>query len=96
MLDADPEDAFCLYALGMEYAGRDEHQAAAAHLEQSLVSDPDQPYACFQLARSLAQLRKQPEAAAAIDRGLEIAESQGDDKAYSELAELRVTLRLDG
>ncbi len=96
MLDSDPEDAFCLYALGMEYAGRDEHQAAAAHLEQSLASDPNQPYACFQLARALSQLQQSEQAASAIDRGLEVAQSQGDEKAYAELAELRRTLRLDG
>ncbi len=95
MLDSDPEDAFCLYALGMEYAGQGEHQAAAAHLEQSLGSDPDQPYACFQLARSLAQLRRSADAASAIDRGLEIAQAQGDEKAFGELAELKVSLRLD-
>ncbi|MDP6986665.1 MAG: tetratricopeptide repeat protein [Phycisphaerales bacterium] len=91
LLAADPGDAFCLYAMGMEYARRGEHEAAAAHLQQSLATEPDQPYAHFHRARSLAHLRQFKEADEAIDAGLDIAQSQGDDKAAEELGELRST-----
>ncbi|MDP6479340.1 MAG: tetratricopeptide repeat protein [Phycisphaerales bacterium] len=91
LLATDPNDAFCLYAMGMEYARRGEHEAAAAHLQQSLASEPDQPYAHFHRARSLAHLRQFKEADAAVDAGLDVAQSQGDEKAAEELAELRST-----
>jgi tetratricopeptide (TPR) repeat protein len=91
LLATDPSDAFCLYAMGMEYARRGEHQAAAAHLQQSLASEPDQPYAHFHRARSLAHLNQFKEADEAVEAGLDIAASQGDEKAAGELAELRAT-----
>ena len=91
LLAADPGDAFCLYAMGMEYARRGEHEAAAAHLEQSLQSEPDQPYAHFHRARSLAHMKLFEEANTAIASGIEAAEAQGDEKAASELADLQAT-----
>jgi uncharacterized protein HemY len=95
LLDTDPTDAFCLYALGMEYSRRGEYEAAAAHLEQSLATEPEQPYACFQLARALASLRRPAEAATAIEAGIGIAVGQGDEHAAAELNELKSDLRLD-
>ncbi|MDP7573532.1 MAG: tetratricopeptide repeat protein [Phycisphaerales bacterium] len=91
LLATDPSDAFCLYAMGMEYARRGEHEAAAAHLQQALASEPDQPYAHFHRARSRAHLRQFKEADAAVDAGLDVAQSQGDEKAAEELAELQAT-----
>jgi tetratricopeptide (TPR) repeat protein len=96
LLDTDPTDAFCLYAIGMEYASLGEHEAAVAHLQQSLMADPQQPYACFQLARALAGLRRPAEAATAIEEGIEIAAGQGDEHAAAELHELKSELRLNG
>ncbi|MDP7069921.1 MAG: tetratricopeptide repeat protein [Phycisphaerales bacterium] len=96
MLAGDPTDAFCHYAIGMEYAGRGEHEAAAAHLDQSLATDPDQPYAHFHRARSLMSMGLIEEAAAAIDSGIETAESLGERKAADELADLRELLHRRG
>ncbi|MCP4759648.1 MAG: tetratricopeptide repeat protein [Planctomycetes bacterium] len=89
MLEGDPTDAFCLYALGMEYASRSEHEAAAAHLEQSLATDPDQPYAHFHRARSLMAMGLINEAAVAIETGIDAATTLGDHKAADELADLQ-------
>jgi len=89
MLESDPTDAFCLYAIGMEYAGRNEHEAAAAHMEQSLATDPDQPYAHFHLARSLMAMGLMSEAAGAIDAGIDKATTLGDHKAADELHDLQ-------
>ena len=82
--------------MGMEYARRGSHQAAAAHLEQSLSVEPDQPYAHFHRARSLAHLNQFKEANEAIEAGLDIATNQGDEKAAAELAELRASWDRNG
>ena len=55
LLESDPNDAFCLYALGMEYVTQNQPGMAASHLELSLRSDADQPYAHFHLARYWAE-----------------------------------------
>ena len=89
MLAADPDDAFCLYALGMEYVARDEPTRGVAHLEQSLRTDPDQPYAHFHLARCHARMGEQAKADEAVTLGLEAAQRTGDSNAANELAELR-------
>ena len=89
MLEQDPADAFCLYALGMEYAAQQQPGPAVAHLEQSLQSDPDQPYAHFHMARCLAGMGEQARAVAAVDAGLEVASATGDTSAAAELAALR-------
>ena len=91
LLATEPGDAFCLYAMGMEYARRGEHEAAAAHLEQSLMTEPDQPYAHFHRAQSLIHLQRTDDAHAAVEAGLDVATTLGDDKAASELAELRAS-----
>jgi len=92
MLARDPNDAFCLYALGMEYASTGAHEAAAAHLERSLEQDADQPYAYFHRARSLAAIGRRAEAMQAASEGLHCAESLEDEKAVAELAQLQQDL----
>ena len=92
MLDTEPTDAFCLYALGMEYVSRGDLEAAEAHLSLSLVSNPDQPYAHFHRARCLGILGRHAEAGEAVDTGLEIAEVIGDTQATAELTQLREEL----
>jgi len=88
MLYSEPEDAFCLYALGQEYARRGEFEAAQAHLARSLESDPDQPYAYFHRAKCLQQLGRPGEVQQAIAEGLETAQRTGDAHAADELTEL--------
>lgn len=92
MLESEPNDAFCLYALGMEHVSRGDMQAGEAHLALSLASDPDQPYAHFHRARCLAALGRSSDARIAVDEGLTVAESTGDAQALSELASLRTEL----
>lgn len=89
MLESEPGDAFCLYALGMEYAQAHAPTRAIAHLEQSLRSEPDQPYAHFHIARCLAATGDRPGAAAAINEGLEAATRTQDDAAAQELRALQ-------
>lgn len=92
LLETDPSDPFCLYAIGMEYMNQGEHTAAAAHLEQSLLEDPAQPYAHFHRARCLARMGQVPEALKAVEIGLEVAEANEDAKACSELMDLKEEL----
>jgi uncharacterized protein HemY len=89
LLESDPNDAFCLYALGMEYVTQNQPNTAASHLELSLRSDADQPYAHFHLARCHASMGETAKAIDAINQGLETAQRTGDADAARELAELR-------
>ncbi|MCH2141831.1 MAG: tetratricopeptide repeat protein [Phycisphaerales bacterium] len=95
MLDTEPNDAFCLYALGQEYAREGQFEAAQAHLGQSIEADPDQPYAHYHRAKCLMQLGRIDESRQVIDEGLALSERLGDMQAAGELAELRQTAQHD-
>ncbi len=92
MLASDPNDPFCLYALGMEFSATNAYESAAAHLEASLKFDPNQPYAHFHRARALAAMGRSQDAAAAVEAGRQCAEEIGDHHAAEELAALAQTL----
>lgn len=95
MLDREPNDAFCLYALGQEYARTGQLEAAQAHLGHSLEADPDQPYAHYHRARCLMQLGRMEESRQAIDDGLALSERLGDEQAAGELVQLRESVPHD-
>jgi predicted Zn-dependent protease len=92
MLESDPGDAFCLYALGMEYSAAKEPSRAIAHLEASLRSEPDQPYAHYHIARCLVATGDRQGAAAAVTAGLEAATRANDVNATQELQALQEEL----
>ncbi|MCH2135689.1 MAG: tetratricopeptide repeat protein [Phycisphaerales bacterium] len=89
MLESDPTDPFCLYALGMEYASSDHPEKAIAHLEQSLSMDEAQPWAWYHIARCKLATGATNEAAQAIDTGLQVAHDAGDHSAVGDLEALR-------
>lgn len=89
LLESDPSDPFCLYALGMEYASADEPARAIAHLEQSLRENPDQPWAFFHIARCRLATGDRSGASAAVSDGLELAQRTGDESALADLQTLQ-------
>lgn len=85
MLDADPEDAFCLYGIAQEYASRGEHDQAIEFYERTIGSNPSDAYAYFHKARSLEALGLVEEATNTLRSGTEVARASNDSHAMSEL-----------
>lgn len=92
LLEHDPEDAFCLYGVAQEHAGRGQHEEALTWYEKAAKADPDDGYIHYHRARSLQELGRLPEATAAIQEGMAAADRSGDAHARSELAGLLETL----
>ena len=85
LLEADPNDAFCLYSLAQEHAGRGNHATAIEYYDRTINSDRDYVYAYFHKARSQQALGDRPGAAMTLREGLARARVIGDPKAASEL-----------
>ena len=92
MLENDPEDAFCLYGVAQEHAGRGDHATALDWYEKAAIADPDDGYIQFHRARSLEQLGRVDDAIAAVHAGIEAARRGGDAHAISELEGLLESL----
>lgn len=90
--EQDPQDAFCAYGIAMELRKQGRDEEALDWFEKTLAADPHHAYACYQMARLLADGGKLTEARAAVERGLEAARAGGDAHATSELEALRQTL----
>lgn len=88
LLEQDPEDAFCLYGVAQEHAGRGDHDEALLWYAKASKADPDDAYIHYHRARSLQELDRLPEARDAIQDGLAAADRSGDDHARSELTGL--------
>jgi len=91
--EADPDDAFCTYAIALELAKEGRAVEGIAWLDKTLELEPNHAYAFFHKARLLME-EKQTEAAREVaGHGLEAAKRAGDDKAVAELSELYATLQ---
>ncbi len=90
LLAAEPQDAFCLYALAQEHAKLGQQDEAIAYFDRVIAVEPGHAYAYFHKARSLEGLGRKGEAREALRRGL-AASSAGaagaDPKAARELEE---------
>ncbi|MFZ9690644.1 MAG: tetratricopeptide repeat protein [Phycisphaerales bacterium] len=86
MVDADPGDAFCLYAIAQEHARLGDSGEAIAWFDRTIATDPSHAYARFHKARVLEGLGRIPEAIECLREGLAAAEASRDGKAASELA----------
>ena len=87
LLDADPGDTFCLYALAQEYAKRGEQDEAIAWFDHVITVEPGHAYAHFHKARSLESLGRKDDAREVLQRGLKAASAGADPKAAHELEE---------
>lgn len=89
LLDADPEDPFCLYGIAQEHAGRGDHETAIGWYERAAAADPNDGYIHYHCARSLEALGRMDAAIAAVQAGLAAADRGGDAHARAELQALR-------
>ena len=92
LLAADPRDTFVLYSLGQEHAKAGRHEEAVGFYERCLEVDTSEHYAYYHMARSLEALGEEARAMSVLDRGLERARADGNQKAAGELAQFRAQL----
>ena len=88
LLDASPEDAFCLYALAMEYAASDRHEAAIDHFDRAIASDEEFCYAYYHKAKVQKAMGDAQGALATLRKGMQQAQTTGDAKAVAEITTL--------
>lgn len=85
LLESDPEDAFCLYGLAIEYANQRNNDDAIAYFDRALAVDADYCYAYFHKAKALEAAGDAPAAAETLRCGIQRAKAIGDHKALNEL-----------
>jgi tetratricopeptide (TPR) repeat protein len=85
ILEANPDDTFARYALGMEYSGAGETDAALAEFQHLLAASPDYTNAYFMAAQALARAERNEEAKAMLQQGIECARRTRNQHALSEM-----------
>jgi len=85
ILAANPDDAFARYALGLEYSGAGDTDAALAEYQRLLVSHPDYTNGYFMAAQTLARADRRDEARTMLQQGIECARRTRNQHAQSEM-----------
>src|SRR5690348_8020670 len=85
VLEANPNDAFARYALGLEYSGAGDTEAALAEFNRLLTSHPDYSNGYFMAAQALARVERNEEARAMLQRGIESAQRTRNQHAMAEM-----------
>lgn len=85
LLAANPDDAFARYALGLEYSGSGDTNAALAEFQRLLASHPDYTNGYFMAAQTLARADRNEEARALLLQGIESARRTRNQHAMSEM-----------
>lgn len=88
LLEAEPDDVFCLYSLAQEHAKAGDHPAAIDQYRRVIDLDPDYFYAYFHQARSLDAEDRREEAIGVLRTGLDRTKAAGDSKAETEIQAL--------
>ena len=92
MLQADPDDLFLKYALGMACISEGDTQTGLEKLTEVLQQDADYVPAYFQSGQALASQGAAEEAREMLRRGIAVAEQIGDQHAAREMTEFLGTL----
>lgn len=85
LLEADPANTLARYALGMEYSGAGDADAAVAEFKELLSRTPDYTNAYFMAAQALAAADRKDEAKQWLHDGLATAQRTGNRHAASEM-----------
>jgi predicted Zn-dependent protease len=89
---AEPDDAFCLYAIAQEHLRLGSPEEALRFFGRAIDADPTHAYAHFHRGRTLADLGRLAEARSQLAEGLAAANATGDGKAAGEIAALLESL----
>jgi len=85
VLEVNPDDAFARYALGLEYSGAGDTDAALAEFNHLLTSHPDYTNGYFMAAQALARADRNEEARAMLQRGIKSAQRTRNQHAMAEM-----------
>ncbi len=85
ILDTNPNDAFARYALGLEYSGSGETDAALAEFQRLLAAHPDYTNGYFMAAQTLARAERKEEAQLQLKQGIECARRTRNQHALAEM-----------
>jgi tetratricopeptide (TPR) repeat protein len=85
ILNANPDDAFARYALGLEYSGAGETDAALSEFQLLLAAHPDYTNGYFMAAQTLARAERKEEAKTMLRQGMECAQRTRNQHALSEM-----------
>ena len=95
ILSTNPDDAFARYALGLEYSGAGETDAALVEFQQLLAAHPDYTNGYFMAAQTLARAERKDEACAMLQQGIECARRTRNQHALSEMEAMLDELERD-
>jgi tetratricopeptide (TPR) repeat protein len=85
ILAANPNDAFARYALGLEYSGSGETEAALAEFHRLLEANPDYVNGYFMAAQTLARVERTDEARTLLRQGIDCARRTRNQHALAEM-----------
>jgi tetratricopeptide (TPR) repeat protein len=85
ILSANPDDAFARYALGLEYSGSGETDAALNEFQRLLASHPDYTNGYFMAAQTLARAERKNEAQSLLQQGIACAQRTRNQHAQAEM-----------
>jgi tetratricopeptide (TPR) repeat protein len=85
ILDTNPDDAFARYALGLEYSGSGDTDAALAEFQRLLASHPDYTNGYFMAAQTLARAERKEDAQSQLRQGIECARRTRNQHALAEM-----------
>jgi tetratricopeptide (TPR) repeat protein len=91
MLSEQPEDSFLLFALAKEYEKSDSERALH-YYEQLRKADPDYLGLYYHHGQLLIDLNRDEQAENVLQKGLQLARTQQDNKTAGELQQLLMTL----
>ena len=85
ILNENPTDAFARYALGLEFSGSGNTEAALAEFAKLLEVHPDYTNGYFMSAQALARAERIEEARVMLQNGIESARRTNNRHALSEM-----------
>jgi predicted Zn-dependent protease len=85
ILASHPDDAFARYALGLEYSGAGEIEAALAEFQQLLAAHPEYTNGYFMAAQTLMRADRCDEARTMLKQGIACAGRTRNQHALAEM-----------
>ena len=85
ILEQNPDDAFARYGLAMEYANRNETEAAMTQFDLLLTRHADYTAGYFMAAQTLQRVGRNDEARERLKLGIASAQRTGNSHALAEM-----------
>lgn len=87
MLEQKPDDAFVKYALALEYQKHGDAEQALATFERVLAEHEAYVPAYLMAGMACTKFGRPDRAREILEKGLKIAQAQGESQAHSEIAD---------